>query len=302
MSVTTDVLPYRMFPVRLSRRERRSPSLVRLTFTDPSLAGFADRGYDQRVKLVVPRPGGLPLDDFPATPDWWELWREQPVDQRAFIRTYTVVAVRPETHEVDIDFVDHGVNGPGSRFAAEAAPGDEAVLFGPNADFTGEPGGLEFRHEHAAASIQLIVGDLSALPAIESIAGRLPQQAHGLICVEVEHAADIQPFAAPPGVQVVWCAADRGDDQLDTVRQWLTGIGPLGSDDARTTVLDNDADAYWEVSDPGQGATGHPALSAWIAGESAQVRALRRLLVNDFEIPRAAVCFMGYWRIGVAGS
>nr|WP_246336601.1 siderophore-interacting protein [Flexivirga oryzae] len=292
-----------MFPVRLSRRERRSPSLVRLTFTDPSLAHFADRGYDQRIKLVVPRPGGLPRSDFPADENWWEVWRDQPVEERAFIRTYTVVDARPDTGEIDVDFVDHGVTGPGSRFAVEAQPGDGAIIFGPNADFDGDAGGLEFRREFAGSAMQLVVGDLSALPAINGIATRLPSGAHGLICVEVPHDEDARGIFAPPEVDIVWCVTDRGDDQVAAVRDWLESIGPLAADGASTTVVDDGAvDTYWEVSDPESAPSDGPALSAWIAGESSRVRELRRLLVNDFEVPKGAVCFMGYWRIGVAGS
>lgn len=302
MSVTTEVSPYRMFSARLAARRRLSPRLVRLTLAGPSLTAFADRGYDQRIKLVLPQPGGLPLDAFPGGPDWWTVWRDQPIEGRAHLRTYTVAAARPEAGEIDVDFVDHGVTGPGSRFAIEAAPGDPLIVFGPNADFDGEAGGLEFRREFTHTSRQLVVGDLSALPAVNGITRRLTAAATGLVCVEVPYEEDAQGVQAPPGVELAWCVTDRGDDQLRTVRDWLTAIGPLTGDQADTTVFYNgEDDAYWEVSATDAERTA-PALSAWIAGESGRVRALRRLLVNDFDIPRAAVCFMGYWRIGVAGS
>ena len=41
-------------------------------------------------------------------------------------------------------------------------------------------------------------------------------------------------------------------------------------------------------------------LYAWVAGESALVRATRRILVTDVGMPRRQVAFMGYWRHGVA--
>ncbi|NEB53701.1 siderophore-interacting protein, partial [Streptomyces griseus] len=36
--------------------------------------------------------------------------------------------------------------------------------------------------------------------------------------------------------------------------------------------------------------------AAWVAGEASAVRALRRHLVEDRELPKAAVEFSGYWR------
>lgn len=303
MTVAVDASPYRMFRVRLTGRERRSPSLVRMTFADPSLAAFADRGYDQRIKLVLPKPGGLPLRDFPTGDDWWLQWREQPEDTRAHIRTYTVVAVRQESAEIDVDFVDHGITGPGSRFAVEAEPGDEVVVFGPNADFDGDAGGLEFRRELGGTATQLIVGDITALPAINGILERLPADATGLVSIQVPHEEDTRGVVAPPNVDLIWCVDARGDDQCEAVRRWLTDLGPLHSDTATTTVIDDGAvEAYWEVSTDAATAPDTADLSAWIAGESSQVRALRRMLVDEFDIPKAAVCFMGYWRVGVAGS
>ena len=41
-------------------------------------------------------------------------------------------------------------------------------------------------------------------------------------------------------------------------------------------------------------------LYAWIAGESAVVTSMRRLLVNGLGMDRRQVAFMGYWRRGVA--
>ncbi|MEA5119320.1 MAG: SIP domain-containing protein, partial [Propionicimonas sp.] len=49
-------------------------------------------------------------------------------------------------------------------------------------------------------------------------------------------------------------------------------------------------------------ADGRPGLYAWIAGESGVVTTLRRHLVRDLGLARSQVAFMGYWRIGRAGS
>ena len=67
-----------------------------------------------------------------------------------------------------------------------------------------------------------------------------------------------------------------------------------GADDVWETPTRSTAGAgSGQVSPPG----GH---YAWIAGESSVVRTLRRALVDELGWDRQQVCFMGYWRIGVA--
>jgi NADPH-dependent ferric siderophore reductase len=41
-------------------------------------------------------------------------------------------------------------------------------------------------------------------------------------------------------------------------------------------------------------------LYAWLAGEAAVIRTLRRHLVAERGMDRRAVAFMGYWRLGRA--
>ncbi len=44
--------------------------------------------------------------------------------------------------------------------------------------------------------------------------------------------------------------------------------------------------------------TGTGDMYAWIAGEAGVIKRLRRLMVNDYGVPRSSVAFMGYWRQG----
>jgi NADPH-dependent ferric siderophore reductase len=58
--------------------------------------------------------------------------------------------------------------------------------------------------------------------------------------------------------------------------------------------VDVDDRLLWEVPEaPDSG-----VLYAWLAGEAAVIKRLRRLLVSGYGVPRAAVAFMGYWRAG----
>jgi len=84
----------------------------------------------------------------------------------------------------------------------------------------------------------------------------------------------------------------------------------LGTDVAEPVVDEIDPD-LWETptySSSGEDVetpvkdAGHEydGLYAWIAGEAKVVTGLRRALVKDLGIDRRQVCFMGYWRVGVA--
>ncbi|MDN6555606.1 MAG: siderophore-interacting protein, partial [Acidipropionibacterium acidipropionici] len=55
-------------------------------------------------------------------------------------------------------------------------------------------------------------------------------------------------------------------------------------------------DLLWEAPPAAPGAQ----FYAWIAGEAAAVRTLRRILVAEHGVDRSRVAFMGYWRQGRA--
>lgn len=301
MTTAAPVRPWDMFDVEVRRVHRISPNLVRVTFVGPALDGVADPGYDQRIKLILPADGGS-LADLPRGEDWFARWRLMPTESRPVVRTYTIRSVRPDVAELDIDMVDHGATGPASRFAVQAGPGDAAVLLAPVAAHDGEHGGLEFRRDLADATDQLIVGDDTAVPAVCAIVERLPRTARGLVSLEVATPEDVLDIAAPSGVELVWSVRgrERGAEQVAVVRAWLDAHPVLGSGTTGETTVyidgEGDEGGYWEVTTDRGGDV--PPLSAWIAGESSVVKGLRRLLVGEYDVPRSAVAFMGYWREG----
>jgi NADPH-dependent ferric siderophore reductase len=115
-------------------------------------------------------------------------------DGRRVKRRYTVRHARPESGELDLDFVLHG-HGPGARWGQTAQPGDHV-------DFQGPRGKLELR----PAKWHLMCGDESALPAIAAIAEALPGSERARAVIEVHDAADELRVAA----DVRW--VHRGDD------------------------------------------------------------------------------------------
>lgn len=182
------VLPYRSYPVSVARTERLSTSLVRITFTGESLQHVGTDGLDQRVKLVLPLEhtgfGDFGLLDEPAVPlgDWYGRWRVLPEEDRNPIRTYTARNTRPDTREIDIDFVLHRDSGPASAWASNAAPGDELVLVGPDGR-SAQRSGIEW--SPGGAQRVLLAGDETALPAIAAILESLPAHMAGHAFIEV---------------------------------------------------------------------------------------------------------------------
>jgi NADPH-dependent ferric siderophore reductase len=291
--------PFHMFHVRVERLRRLSPSFLRVTFTGDDLHHFADNGFDQRVKLILPVPVHG-LAHLPAGPDWWTRWRALDDDKRNPIRTYTVRQVRQEAAEVDVDVVMHpGGDGPVARWAEQARPGDLAVLMGPDARYEGGPhGGLEFRPPAGSRTV-LIAGDETAVPAICAVLERLPAGVHGEALMEVPCEDDFLPVETACSVKVGWLArndSERGGLLVPAVRAAAERLLPPLPRPESFDDVDVDAEELWEVP---QEECADPVY-AWLAGEAAVIKTLRRHLVAERGMDRRAVAFMGYWRQGRA--
>jgi NADPH-dependent ferric siderophore reductase len=297
-----DVPVWRFYAVSVAGVRRLSPSFVRVTLTGDDLDEIADNGFDQRVKLLLPAPDGG-FAHLGSGASWYADWRRLPDAHRPPIRTYTVRAVRPESRELDLDMVLHGDTGPASRFAAGAAPGDRAMLLGPNSRFEGRHGGLEFRPPAGHVGPTLLAGDETAVPALLSILSALPDDAYGEAVLEVPDAGDIADASAPCGVRVTWLVRGEHESGLpDAVRGAVARLGPVGGPTAVPVAPEPeppaavDEEPLWDVPEDSAAA----GLYAWLAGESSVITGLRRYLVRDLGVDRRGVAFMGYWRRGRA--
>ncbi|MEU3303925.1 siderophore-interacting protein [Streptomyces sp. NPDC006678] len=268
---TAVAAPFRFFPLQVVRTRRLGPSLVRVTFGGEALKDFASGGRDQSLSLFLPHPG----QDEPVVPvaedgDMYATlgaWRALPDDVRAVMRSYSVREQRPEAGEhgeVDIDFAVHEDGGPACRWAQKASCGDRVTVLGPAvADNTA----VRFRLPEDADSV-LIWADETALPAASAILESLPAGLRAQVWLEVPHAGDrLEPVTAADAT-LTWLVRDEGaPSAVEAVRAAeFTGSTPY----------------------------------AWIAGESGSVKALRRHLVNERELDRRRVTFVGYWRKGVS--
>lgn len=323
----------RSFDVTVSAVRDLSPSFRRITLGGYALRDFGVHGptLDLRVKLVLPSRAAdgtaLPLPAFRVEePGWYRQWQAMDPDVRGTMRTYTVRRARLDAvyPEIDIDIVLHGegdagtaANGPGATWARQARPGDRVTLIGPNSRaahcvLEETYAGIEWRP--GATGRILLAGDETAVPAICAILESLPPHLSGDAVLEVPNAADVRDIRTEADVGVTWLArgsgaghgAHRGRPHGELLRDAVRDIvSRLDGTEPRTRSQAPDAEAVTPDADPGllwetpDGASASP-FYAWIAGEAATVRELRRYLVREAGIDRAQLAFMGYWRQGRA--
>lgn len=311
LTATPQQSPFAIARARVDTVELLSPSFVRVRFSGDALTDLGNPGssFDQRVKLIFPNPGQPLATLEQAGADWYRAWLGLPEQTRGAMRSYTIRSIDTDQNgatSIVIDFVLHfdssAAIGPASRWASEAAPGDELLIIGPRRGRV-DGGGIEYDPHNAAAV--LLAGDETAAPAIASILEDADPGTRGIAFIEVPVEADRQAIAAPPGIEVRWLprnGTEHGSLLIGAV------LDHLGAHHRGVEVVDVDTtDPLWETPTfSGLGETvEHPGESNgerwfWIAGESSTVTTLRRHLVNTLKIDRSQVAFMGYWRRGVA--
>ncbi|MFD2183340.1 siderophore-interacting protein [Rhodoplanes azumiensis] len=179
---------------------------------------------------------------------------------RPIVRTYTLRRFDAASGELAVDFVLHA-DGEATRFARRAKPGDRVGV--------GGPGGRAIN----PADWYLFAGDHTALPAIAAVLETLPDDAVGHAFVEVPDVAEEQSFRRPAGIALTWLHRD--------------GRAP-----GRTTLL---RDAVLALRWPDTATRPF----AFIAGESATVRALRAYVRDARGMDRRQIHAIGYWRLGM---
>ncbi|ROQ66441.1 NADPH-dependent ferric siderophore reductase [Streptomyces sp. 840.1] len=216
--------------VRVVEVERVTPRMLRISFSGDSPPALLENRPDQQMKLCFPRPGQrVPRLPEPEAEDtygmrWYEAYLAIPEAERPLMRSFTVRSYEPGSGLMAVDFVLHGDDGPATRWARAARPGDVAGMVGPSSAYA---------RPLPAAGHLLLAGDESALPAIGTILEGLPAGARATVCAEVADAAEEQRFDSAAEVTVRWVHRNRGESLLDAVRSaalpgddvagWLAG-------------------------------------------------------------------------------
>jgi len=292
---------YHPFRTRVVGVRRLSPHFVRIAFTGPELEHFGAAGPDQRIKVLLPHPDGsfadLGQDD--GAGDWYDRWRALPGAERNPFRTYTIRGLDQAARLLDVDFVVHHGAGPAGAWAQDAAVGQELLIVGADERAGSPVGGFDW-HPGTARRV-LLAGDETAVPAIAAIAESLGEGYDADVFLEVPTADDVLPIGAGDGVRVRWLPRDdreHGAALTAAVTEWAGRSGALLARAAaprpqELADVDVDRELLWDSPEDAEG-----EFYAWIAGEAATIKGLRRMLVSRHGVDRGRVAFMGYWRLG----
>ena len=287
--------------------ERLSPHFARVVFTAPDLEFFGTAGLDQRIKLLLPLADGsfgdIGHEDPVAIDDgsWYARWRALPQESRNPLRTYTVRRIDPIARLLTVDFVVHHDAGPAGAWADAVRTGQQLVIVGPDERSPDSRSGIDW-HPGTARRL-LLAGDETAAPAISGILESLDPTFDVDAFIEVPTVDDVLDLDVPDGFRVTWLA--RGDRQHgaalgEAVTAWSAAsqdVLALAASPRRQELADIDVDRelLWDSPEAVEG-----EFYAWIAGEAAMVKLLRRHLVQGCGVDRRRVAFMGYWRLGQA--
>ncbi|WP_411558301.1 siderophore-interacting protein [Plantibacter sp. MPB07] len=233
-----------------------SPNLIRITLGGPGVEDFVSTGTgDEYVRVFFPH-GADPTDVSLPVPsgDWWETPEGSP---QAPMRTYTISAVRQDPVEIDIDFVVHeaGVAGP---WAVRARPGHVLGLNSPTGLYA----------PPADIGWQVLVADLTGLPAVTRIVAQSPPGLRTRVVLEVPSERDRIAVETNDDVTVTWVVGGNGH-------------GPSALGRLVRSVVD-------ERLPLDQG-------YIWVAGETVALRDVRKYLRKELGLPATRFKVVGYW-------
>ncbi|MDX3378506.1 siderophore-interacting protein [Streptomyces sp. ME02-6991-2A] len=198
----------------VARVQPLTATMTRVTLHGEGLTGFESTGVgDEYIRLFFPHgPDRSDLSLPITTEKGWETPEGRPV---APMRTYTVRAVRPESREIDVDFVlhDHGV---ASTWVAGAQPGD---VLGVN-----DPTGLYSPPDDLAW--QVLIADQTGLPAVARLLENTPDGVATRVVVELPGPEAVQPL---PGTKVTWTYGGNGHE-ASRLAELVSAAIPPGTD------------------------------------------------------------------------
>lgn len=234
---------------------RLTPNMVRIRFGGDDLRRFRSSGFaDERICVFFPLRGDRHTPD-PVFVNGQLDYSERPGRPQA--RSYTVRRWDAQQAELEIDFVVHD-GGVASRWALGAQIGDGVGLSATDGWYA-PPAGTPW---------QLLLADMTGLPALGRIIEELPAGTRAHAIVEIISPDDVQTF----------------DTAADVTYHWIPGSG---HEFGPSELLD-ELRTYAMPDGPGY---------LWLAAEAAVSRDVRKYVRRELGWPIERFEVIGYWRV-----
>ena len=246
----------------LRKKEFVTPHLIRVYLENNDVSFFEDTTLGGTCKLLFP-PLGIRDIHYAEYDETNKKWVSPSDKFKPVSRTYTLRNIDVENNQVVIDIANHGLNGPGSRWANEAKIGDRIGVsmkskkkdLAPKTDFI------------------LLAADLTGLPAISTIIESLPANTKGIVCVEVPTENDIHTIETKANLEFKWI------------------INPeVGNGTALHTLVKKQ-----NLPKRKEG-----KRFAYIAGESKSVKEIKSFFKDDLEWKKDEFYCTSHWKAGKA--
>ena len=217
------------------RKKQITPNMLRVTLGGENIKNLPDKQESSYVKLIFPNG-----------------------NEKQIMRTYTIRHQRID--EVDIDFMLHEDGGPASTWAKDTQAGDSIIMGGPGPKKLIEP----------STDWQLLVGDMTALPAISVNLGELPDNAKGYAVIEIVSKEDIQVLKHPENIDIKWVINPHPGTDSNALLKEVQSLGWLKGE-----------------------------ASVWAACEFNSMKALRDFFKKEKNISKENLYISSYWKLGI---
>ena len=228
------------------RNKQLSQNMLRVYFTADNLTEIVGDKFDDRLMIAFQEQ----QTKVPNPPEIKSGRVHWPVDS-GVRREYTISKVEGEM--LAIDFFIHA-GGVAAKWAVESQPGDELWASGPKSD-TNVPADVAF---------WVMLGDESALPAIERNLCELEPSTRGVVAIEIGSEADQRELNHPIGIKIHWLK--RQTQPNDLLADFLRGMELPAS-----------------------------AIYVWAAGERSAMKPIR-VWAREKGFDRTNCNISGYWR------
>lgn len=235
--------------VEVVERVDLTPRMIRLTLEGDVFTTWTVTEPGASFRMVVP----WSLSDSLELPEWNGNEFLLADGTRPALRTFT--PLRLAGNRMDVEIVRHPGGGAISQWAEEAEPGTVAAVSGTGAGYSIDPDATSF----------LVLGDETAIPAIGTLLGTLPDDVSVEVVIEVSGIEAETTLPVHPKTNVHWVEqTDRpGWELVRHVEQ-------------RTAFTDTDR--------------------VWAAGEAAAMQGIRKHL-KSLGVERGNTHVRGYWKV-----